>query len=41
MIYYDPSAKNYGATGQVEVPATDEIDWSAEDVPCLSSASKK
>lgn len=40
-IYYDPSAKNYGTTGQVEVPTTDEIDWSAEDVPCLSRASKK
>ena len=40
-ISYDPS-ETKGVVGKGEtVPTTDEIDWTAADVPCLSSAPAK
>lgn len=36
-ITYDPSRKAPNVGGGARVPATDEIDWTAENVPCLGS----
>lgn len=38
MIYYDPADDRPARTASARVPATDEIDWTADDVPCLPSA---
>jgi transglutaminase-like putative cysteine protease len=35
-IYYDPSNRQTSSHHQSSVPATYEIDWTADDVPCLS-----
>jgi hypothetical protein len=35
MIYYDPAEKASPAKVNAPVPATDEIDWTADNVPCL------
>lgn len=36
-IYYDPIGRRGPARNQESVPATYEIDWTADNVPCLSS----
>lgn len=35
QIYYDPTAKGSADKASASVPTTDEIDWLAENVPCL------
>lgn len=35
MIYYDPADAGPAGKTSARVPATDEIDWTADDVPCL------
>lgn len=40
-IRYKPAGEGTGAEDDAGVPATYEIDWTAEDVPCLSSATVK
>jgi hypothetical protein len=41
MIYYDPAEEGTGGKASASVPATDEIDWTADDVPCLPAAAAK
>lgn len=36
-IFYDPTSRVPMIVGGKPVPATDEIDWTADDVPCLAS----
>jgi hypothetical protein len=38
-IYYDPAGRGGRASVGRKVPATDEIDWTGGDVPCVSSIS--
>lgn len=38
-ITYDPSGKNIATQAIRRVPATFEIDWTADNVPCLASSS--
>lgn len=37
-IYYDPTRQTSPASDGIRVPATDEIDWTGDKVPCLSPA---
>lgn len=41
MIYYDPADKTSPGQGGQSVPATDEIDWTADTVPCLPAGATK
>jgi hypothetical protein len=36
-IFYDPTSKNYDTVSDVKVPATYEIDWTTDNVPCLAA----
>lgn len=38
-VFYDPASKNYDTVSDVKVPATYDIDWTADDVPCLAANS--
>ena len=40
-IYYDPKSINYGILSDIMVPATYEIDWTADNVPCLTNVPKE
>ena len=40
-IFYDPATKGFPESAGQRVPATDEIDWTADDVPCLASATPR
>ena len=40
-IFYDPTSQNYETESDTKVPATFEIDWTGETVPCLASSMKK
>jgi hypothetical protein len=37
VIYYDPADEGFAPKAEANVPATYEIDWTADKVPCLSS----
>ena len=37
-IYYDPSNNEIGGGNEKPVPATYELDWTADDVPCLPTS---
>lgn len=41
VIHYDPDEPGPMTRAAVRVPATDEIDWTADTVPCLPSAAAK
>ena len=38
-VFYNPKSKNYDTVSDVKVPATYEIEWTADDVPCLAANS--
>lgn len=40
-VFYDPASKNYDTVSEIKVPATFEIDWTADNVPCLASQLQK
>ena len=40
-IFYDPTSQNYETESDTKVPATFEIDWTGETVPCLASSMEK
>jgi len=37
-ISYNPSGKNADTKASRRVPATNEIDWTADNVPCLATS---
>lgn len=37
-IFYDPTSQNYESESDTKVPATFEIDWTGDTVPCLASS---
>lgn len=41
VITYDPDGEERTATSRTRVPATGEIDWTADQVPCLGSMSAR
>ena len=41
VIYYDPADTDSGIKSGFKVPSTDEIDWTADSVPCLPPAPAK
>lgn len=40
-IFYQPSRRKMGVGDGEAVPATYELDWTRDDVPCLTSAARK
>lgn len=40
-IFYDPTSQNYETASDTKVPATFEIDWTGDTVPCLANSMKK
>jgi len=39
-IFYDPAGQSNPIASDINVPTTNDIDWTADNVPCLSSASR-
>lgn len=39
-IFYDPAGQANPMASDINVPATNDIDWTADNVPCLSAASR-